>query len=88
MSKKLQLNNKDAFDELVILYRIRVINTCYRFLLNKDDAEDVSQEVFIEVFQSIQSFRGDSKLSTWIFRIAVTKSLDEIKKRNRKKRIS
>ena len=88
MSKKLQLNNKDAFDELVILYRIRVINTCYRFLLNKDDAEDVSQEVFIEVFQSIQSFRGDSELSTWIFRIALTKSLDEIKKRNRKKRIS
>ena len=88
MYKKLQLNNKDAFDELVLLYRIRVINTCYRFLLNKDDAEDVSQEVFIEIFQSIQSFRGDSKLSTWIFRIAVTKSLDEIKKRNRKKRIS
>jgi RNA polymerase sigma-70 factor (ECF subfamily) len=56
--------------------------------LDKYDTEDVSQEVFIEVFQSIKSFRGDSKLSTWIFRIAVTESLDAIRKRNRKKRVS
>jgi RNA polymerase sigma-70 factor, ECF subfamily len=65
-----------------------VISTCYRFLLNKQDAEDVAQEVFIEVFQSIKSFKGNSKISTWIYRIAVTKSLDEIKRRNRKKRIT
>ena len=64
------------------------MNTCYRFLLDKADAEDVSQEVFIEVFQSIHSFRGDSKLSTWIYQIAVSKSLDEIKKRKRKKRMA
>ena len=88
MIEKLKLNDKDAFNKLVIQYKHRVINTCYRFLLDKNDAEDVSQEVFIEVFQSIKSFKGNSKLSTWIFRIAVTKSLDEIKKRNRKKRIS
>ena len=45
-------------------------------------------EVFIELFKSINSFKEESKLSTWIYRIAVTKSLDEIKKRNRKKRIT
>lgn len=88
MIDRLKNNDSGAFNELVNLYKHRVINTCYRFLLDKDDAEDVSQEVFIEVFQSIKSFRGDAKLSTWIYRIAVTKSLDEIKKRNRKKRIS
>ena len=77
-----------AFAELVELYKVRVIKTCYRFLLNQEDAEDISQEVFIQVFQSISSFRGESKLSTWIYRIAVTKSLDELKKRNRKKRIT
>ena len=88
MIEKLKLNDKEAFNELVILYKHRVINTCYRFLLDKNDAEDISQEVFIEIFQSIKSFKGNSKLSTWIFRIAVTKSLDEIKKRNRKKRMS
>jgi RNA polymerase sigma-70 factor, ECF subfamily len=84
---KLQAGDKAAFGELVKLYAERVINTCYKFLLNKADSEDIAQEVFIEVFQSLKSFRGDSKLSTWIYRIAVTKSLDEIKKQNRKKRI-
>jgi RNA polymerase sigma-70 factor, ECF subfamily len=85
--KKLKAGDESAFNKLVALYASRVLNTCYRFLLDKEDAEDISQEVFIEVFQSIRSFRGNSKLSTWIYRIAVTKSLDEIKKRNRKKRI-
>lgn len=84
----LKAGDKAAFSKLVELYGSRVINTCYKFLLDREDAEDLSQEVFIEVYQSIQSFRGDAKLSTWIYRIAVTKSLDEIKKRNRKKRIS
>ena len=64
MIQKLKAQDQDAYSELVTLYKHRVINTCYRFLLDKYDAEDVSQEVFIEVFQSIKSFRGDSKLST------------------------
>jgi RNA polymerase sigma-70 factor (ECF subfamily) len=85
---KLLEGDRSAFNELIKLYAERVINTCYRFLLDKDDAEDISQEVFIEIFQSLKTFRGDAKLSTWIYRIAVTKSLDEIKKRNRKKRIT
>lgn len=88
MIEKLKANDRTAFNELVALYKNNVINTCYRFLLDKEDAEDVSQDVFVEVYQSIHSFRGDSKISTWIYRIAVTKSLDAIKKRNRKKRIS
>jgi RNA polymerase sigma-70 factor, ECF subfamily len=86
--QKLKTGDKAAFNELVASYASKVINTCYRFLLDKEDAEDISQEVFIEIFQSIKTFRGDAKLSTWIYRIAVTKSLDEIKKRNRKKRIT
>ena len=80
--------NKSAFNELIKLYGPRVLNTCYKFLLNNEDAEDLSQEVFIEVFQSINKFRGESKLSTWIYRITVAKCLDELKKRNRKKRIN
>jgi RNA polymerase sigma-70 factor, ECF subfamily len=86
--KKLRVGDQVAFKELVDLYSQKVINTCYRFLLDRQDAEDIGQEVFVEVYQSIRFFQGNSKLSTWIYRIAVTKSLDEIKKKNRKKRIS
>jgi RNA polymerase sigma-70 factor (ECF subfamily) len=86
--RKLKAGDHSAFSELLSLHSGRVINTCYRFLLNRQDAEDLSQEVFLEVFQSIHTFRGNSKLSTWIYRIAVTKSLDELKRRKRKKRIT
>ncbi len=85
---RLKAGNRAAFAELVADYQKSVLNICYRFLLNRPDAEDVSQEVFIEVFHSIRNFREDAKLSTWIFRIAVSKSLDELKKQSRKKRIS
>jgi RNA polymerase sigma-70 factor, ECF subfamily len=86
--KKIKAADMIAFNELVSEYRQRVINTCYRFLLTQEDAQDISQEVFIEVYQSISAFRADSKLSTWIYRITVSKCLDEIKKRKRKKRIT
>jgi RNA polymerase sigma-70 factor, ECF subfamily len=86
--KRLKALDIKAFDDIIHQYQTRVINTCYKFLLDREDAEDISQEVFIEVYQSIKFFREDSKLSTWIYRIAVTKSLDELKRRNRKKRIS
>lgn len=84
----LKSGDKSAFNTLLESYGKKVLNTCNRFLLNEHDAEDISQEVFIEVFQSIQSFRGNSKLSTWIYRIAIAKCLDEIKRKNRKKRIT
>ncbi len=85
---KIKDGDKEAFGILINSYSQKVINTCYKFLLNKEDARDISQEVFIEVFRSVASFREDSKLSTWIYRITVSKCLDEIKKRNRKKRIT
>ena len=85
---KIKAGNISAFNLLVQGYQKMVINTCYRFLLNQEDAEDTAQEVFVEVYQSINSFRRDAKISTWIYRIAVAKCLDEIKKRNRKKRIT
>jgi RNA polymerase sigma-70 factor, ECF subfamily len=85
---RLKQGDNSAFAGLVGMYRHRVINTCFRFLLNEQDAEDTSQEVFVEVYHSIGSFRSASRLSTWIYRIAVTKCLDELKRRKRKKRIS
>ncbi len=83
---KLFNGDRGAFGELVDKYSSRVINICYRFFPDKEDAEDISQEVFIEIYKSIKQFRGDSKLSTWVYRVTISKCLDEIKKRNRKKR--
>jgi RNA polymerase sigma-70 factor (ECF subfamily) len=76
------------FSELVAEHQDMVVNTCYRFVFNREDAEDLAQEVFIEVHRSLDKFREESKLSTWIYRIAVTKSLDHLRKLKRKKRFS
>ena len=85
---ELQNGKHQAFQELMDRYQKSVIAICYRFLLNQSEAEDVAQEVFVEVFLSVHKFRGASKLSTWIYRIATTKSLDELRKKKRKKRIT
>jgi RNA polymerase sigma-70 factor (ECF subfamily) len=60
-----------AFNELVQLYEQRVFRLVFRMLGRRDEAEDMAQEVFVQVFKAIGTFRGDSKLSTWIYRIAV-----------------
>lgn len=85
-----KLRNKDleAFRIIVDKYQSRVLNSCYRFVLNRETAEDLTQEVFIEVFRSIKNFREDSAFSTWIYRVAVSKSLDYLKTQKAKKRLS
>jgi RNA polymerase sigma factor (sigma-70 family) len=83
---RLKEGNDTAFRDLVEKNQGRVYNTCLGLVRNDDEADDLSQEVFIEVFRSIRYFRGDSKLSTWIYRIAVTKSLEHIRAKKRKKR--
>jgi RNA polymerase sigma-70 factor (ECF subfamily) len=68
-----------CFKELVDKYQSLVLNTCNSFLHSKNDAEDITQEVFIEVYLSIHKFRGEAKLSTWLYRISVNKSLNFIR---------
>ena len=84
----LQQGNESAFRLLVDKYKDRVYNTCLGLLSFPEEAEDISQEVFIEVYQSIKNFRGESTLSTWLYRIAVNRSLDQIRKKKRKKRFA
>lgn len=83
---QMKSGHPDAFRRLVEWRQHKVVNICYRFLHNREDAEDMAQEVFLEVYSSIAAFRGESKLSTWMYRIAVTKSLDFLRKQKRKKR--
>ncbi len=75
-----------AFELLVNDFKERVMNICYSYTNNLTDAEDVSQEVFIELYKSLKRFKGDSTLSTWVFKIASSKSLDHIRKHKRIKR--
>jgi len=65
-----------------------VYNTALGIVQQEGDAEDVAQEVFIQAYESISSLKGDSKLSTWLYRITVTKSLDHLRKKKRKKRFA
>lgn len=77
-----------AYSQLLDDYQQKVFGTCISFIPNKEDAEDVAQEVFLEIFKSIKKFKGDSKLSTWIYKIATNKCLEFIRKKNSKKRFA
>ncbi len=88
LTEDLKKGDIKSYRMLVDEHQKKVLNTCYRFVGNREDAEDLTQEVFIEVYKSISSFRGESQISTWIYRIAVTKSLDFIRKKKRKKRFA
>ncbi|WP_299670915.1 RNA polymerase sigma factor [uncultured Polaribacter sp.] len=85
---KLRLGNQAAFSQLLDDYQQKVFGTCISFIPNKEDAEDVAQEVFLEVFKSISKFKGDAKLSTWIYKIATNKCLEFIRRKNTKKRFA
>lgn len=78
---------ESEFRQIVSSHQERVYSTCFRFLRSKEDAQDVSQDVFIQVYKSMDEFKGEALLSTWIYRIAVTKSLDFLRRQNRKRRL-
>lgn len=82
----LRNGDESAFKYLVETYQDRVYNTALAIVQNAEDAEDVAQEVFIQVYRSIHSFKGESKLSTWLYRIATTRALDLLRSRKSKKR--
>lgn len=68
--RRLKQRDERAFRELVRTYQQPIFGFVMRMLGNREEAEDLAQEVFVTVFKSIDGFRGDSKLSTWIYRIA------------------
>ena len=85
---QLREGNQAAYSQLLDKYQQKVFGTCISFIPNKEDAEDVAQEIFLEVFKSVSKFKGDSKLSTWIYKIATNKCLEFIRKKNTKKRFA
>jgi RNA polymerase sigma-70 factor (ECF subfamily) len=85
---RLKKKDRAAFKVIVETWQNMVYNTAIGFLQNAQDAEDTAQEVFIQVFESIVSFKEESKFSTWIYRSTVSKSLDHLRKKKRKKRFA
>ncbi len=75
----------EAFRYLVEKYQIRIINTCYKYTKNINDAEDVAQEVFLKAFDNLRKFKFDSKFYSWLYRIAVNTSLNYINSKEKRK---
>jgi RNA polymerase sigma-70 factor (ECF subfamily) len=84
--ERLKRQDEAAFNELVRLYDKRVFRLVLRMLNDRAEAEDVAQEVFVTIFKAIGNFRGDSKLSTWIYRIATNHCKNRIKYLDRRAR--
>ena len=84
----LKKKDRAAFKDIVETWQNMVYNTALGILQNAEDAEDVTQETFVQVFESVSSFKGESKFSTWLYRITVSKAMDHIRKKKRKKRFA
>jgi len=85
---QLKAGNEQAFRHLVESCQDMVYNTVLGIVQDMQEAEDVAQEVFIQVYRSIGTFRGEAKLSTWLYRIAITKSLDWQRKKKLRKGVN
>ncbi len=85
---KSQNGDINSFEILIENYQKYAFNIAYKMMHNYDDANDVTQEAFIKVFQYIKNFKRDSSFSTWLYRIVINTCKDEFKKRNKIQTIS
>ena len=86
--RRSQRGDGRAFDVLVGRYHERIYATVYHMTGNREDAFDLAQEAFIKAYRSIRFFRGHSSFYTWVYRIAVNRTLNFLKKRNRQSTLS
>jgi RNA polymerase sigma-70 factor, ECF subfamily len=77
--RRLRDRDERAFKDMVEQYQDRVFNLLFRMIGVREEAEDLAQEVFVTVFKSIDQFRGDSKFSTWLYRVAANHCKNRIK---------
>src|SRR4051794_6855049 len=86
--KQAQAGDLGAFDSLVRRYQERVYATLYHMTSNHEDANDLTQEAFIKAYKAINSFKGDSSFFTWVYRIAINKTINHLKQRKNKVHMS
>jgi len=78
--KSILTGDNEAMKELIIKYQDFVLNTCYKVLRSKEDAEDISQEVFIETYRSVALLRNEENISFWLYRVSLNKSINYLKR--------
>ncbi len=86
--QRARLGHLDAYDELIRRYQERIYATIYHMTSNHEDANDLAQETFIKAFQALKSFKGGSSFYTWIYRIAVNKTINFLKQRKHRAHMS
>jgi len=86
--KRAQKEDLEAYDELVRRFQERVYATIYHMTANHEDANDLAQETFIKGYQALKSFKGDSSFYTWLYRIAVNKTINFLKQRRNRTQLS
>jgi RNA polymerase sigma-70 factor (ECF subfamily) len=82
--RRAQDGDMSAYDELVRRYQQRVYATVYHMTSNHEDAHDLAQDAFVKAWQALKSFKGDSSFYTWVYRIAVNKTINHLKTRRNK----
>jgi len=78
--RQIAQGDRNMYRMLVERYQPMVFRTCMGFLHNKDDADDLTQDIFIQAYQALSAFKGESSFSTWIYRIALNASLNKVRK--------
>jgi RNA polymerase sigma factor (sigma-70 family) len=86
--KRARKGDLTAYDELVRRYQERIYATVYHMTSNHEDANDLAQEAFIKAFQALKSFKGGSSFYTWVYRIAVNKTINFLKQRRNRTQMS
>src|SRR3989442_380498 len=86
--KRAKRGDLSAYDELVRRYQERIYATVYHMTSNHEDANDLAQEAFIKGFQALKSFKGGSSFYTWVYRIAVNKTINFLKQRKNRSQMS
>jgi RNA polymerase sigma factor, sigma-70 family len=79
--KKVRAGDIQAFSVIVSRYKDKVFSIVYRIVNNREDAEDLTQEIFIKLYKSISNFKNESEFSTWVYRIAYNTTITELRKR-------
>jgi RNA polymerase sigma-70 factor (ECF subfamily) len=86
--KRARRGDLPAYDDLVRRYQERIYATVYHMTANHEDANDLAQEAFIKAFHALKSFKGGSSFYTWVYRIAVNKTINFLKQRKNKAQLS